>query len=149
MPALHTCLSWATNDACGGRERIRSSDDGNYVTWKQVHAITGLGIIADTGYGIGGLSHGHDHRWDNMFNLRQRIADGVVAVTQASGARLCDVASSTTLHPYHAARCSCGGIFASACPLYIPGVTLCFDFGVTHMFPLGRAHVGLTSLTAT
>eukprot|EP00308_Calcidiscus_leptoporus_P000992 CAMPEP_0119384182 /NCGR_PEP_ID=MMETSP1334-20130426/84074_1 /TAXON_ID=127549 /ORGANISM="Calcidiscus leptoporus, Strain RCC1130" /LENGTH=539 /DNA_ID=CAMNT_0007405159 /DNA_START=55 /DNA_END=1674 /DNA_ORIENTATION=+ len=73
----------------GGRtsadsERIRASDDGNYVTWKQVHQLSGLGIIADTGYGVGGLSHGHDHQWDDTFNLRKRIADGVVAVTQSN-----------------------------------------------------------------
>ena len=41
------------------------------------------GVIADTGYGVGGASQGHDAGWDDPVNLRARIADGVVAVTQA------------------------------------------------------------------
>jgi len=34
--------------------------------------------------GVGGASTGHDAAWDDVYNLRQRVADGVVAVTQAN-----------------------------------------------------------------
>merc|ERR1711995_130185 len=42
-----------------------------------------MGVIADTGYGVGGVSQGLDTSWDDPTHLRDRIADGVVAVTQA------------------------------------------------------------------
>ena len=39
--------------------RIRARDPNNMVTWAQVFASThGKGIIADTGYGVGGWSQG-------------------------------------------------------------------------------------------
>jgi len=66
----------------GGSERIRG-DAGNMVTWAQVHQASGRGIIADTGYGVGGVSMGHVASWDDEATLLARIADGVVAVTQA------------------------------------------------------------------
>ena len=62
--------------------RIRPRDNGNLVTWEQVAQASGKGIIADTGYGVGGYSQGHDDLWDDERNLLQRIGDGVVAVTQ-------------------------------------------------------------------
>lgn len=47
-----------------------------------MHLATGKGIIADTGYGVGGGSTGHVASWDEEEILQLRIADGVVAVTQ-------------------------------------------------------------------
>ena len=46
--------------------------------------VGGRGIIADTGYGVGGISMGHNEQWDDVRHLQDRIADGVVAVTQAN-----------------------------------------------------------------
>lgn len=65
----------------GGNERIRL-DNNNNVTWKSVSSISGKGIIADDGYGVGGGSTGHGTDWDSEANLKARIADGVVAITQ-------------------------------------------------------------------
>lgn len=72
----------------GGRteannSRIRMDNDNN-VTWSQVSTASGKGIIADDGYGTGGGSTGHDYSWDDVNNLKNRIADGVVAITQKS-----------------------------------------------------------------
>ncbi|MFP4163866.1 MAG: InlB B-repeat-containing protein [Chitinispirillaceae bacterium] len=69
----------------GGRtdadsELIRNE---NHTTWKSIWDITGNGIIADDGYGVGGGSIGHDDTWDDPNNLNARIADGVIAITQA------------------------------------------------------------------
>lgn len=63
----------------GGSELIR---DSNNMTWAGVHAATGKPILADTGYGVNGMSEGHDPAWDDLSNLNDRIADGVVSITQ-------------------------------------------------------------------
>ena len=76
---LHTSGGRTT----GTSERIRAHDSGNLVTWAQVHRASGKGIIADTGYGVGGRSMGHVASWDDEQTLRSRINDGLVAVTQA------------------------------------------------------------------
>ena len=70
----------------GGRtdahsERIRITDP---TTWFEIHQISGLGLIADTGYGVAGESTGHDRSWDSVTNLGARVRDGVVALTQAN-----------------------------------------------------------------
>ena len=54
----------------------------NLMTWAGVSQVTGKPILADTGYGVGGASAGHDSNWDVAANINARIADGVVAVTQ-------------------------------------------------------------------
>jgi hypothetical protein len=56
----------------------------NAMTWRGIHLLTGKGIIADDGYGVAGMSTGHDDTWDDVNNLNARIADGVVAILQAS-----------------------------------------------------------------
>ncbi len=66
-----------------GNTRIRM-DGWNDVTWSQVSRISGKPIIADDGYGVGGGSTGHDATWDDVNNLKARIADGVTAITQKS-----------------------------------------------------------------
>ncbi len=55
----------------------------NRTTWRSIYDITGKGIIADDGYGVGGGNTGHDDTWDDVNNLNARIADGVIAITQA------------------------------------------------------------------
>ncbi len=62
-------------------EKIRNV---NHTTWREVFELTGKGIIADDGYGVGGGSIGHDDTWDDATNLNARIADGVVGITQAN-----------------------------------------------------------------
>ena len=63
---LHTSGGRTT----GASERIRPNDPGNLVTWAQVHRASGKGIIADTGYGVGGASMGHVVGWDDEATLR-------------------------------------------------------------------------------
>ncbi|NLG17264.1 MAG: carbohydrate-binding protein [Fibrobacter sp.] len=66
-----------------GNARIRM-DNSNNVTWAGVVSASGKPIIADDGYGVGGGSTGHDPTWDDVNNLKARIADGVCAITQKS-----------------------------------------------------------------
>jgi hypothetical protein len=54
----------------------------NMMTWAGVSRVTGKPILADTGYGVGGMSAGHDASWDSAANINARIADGVIAITQ-------------------------------------------------------------------
>jgi len=68
--------------------RLVRGDPNNRVTWRELHRISGRGIIADTGYGVGGGKHSTadwqvDAAWFNLENLRSRLADGVIAITQA------------------------------------------------------------------
>ncbi|MCX7726664.1 MAG: carbohydrate binding domain-containing protein [Chitinispirillaceae bacterium] len=71
----------------GGRtqpasDRIRW-DNNNNVTWNGAYsAAGGKCIIADCGYGVGGQSEGHIAGWDDINNIKNRINDGVVAITQ-------------------------------------------------------------------
>jgi hypothetical protein len=59
--------------------KIRSSNDMN---WAGVSQVTGKGILADTGYGAGGMSAGHDANWDIVGNINARVADGVISISQ-------------------------------------------------------------------
>ena len=76
----------------GGRttahsDRIRAQEPGNLLTWAELHRLSGRGIIADTGYGVGGkLTDDTDlyTAWTDVDHLRDRIADGVVGVTFAN-----------------------------------------------------------------
>lgn len=73
------------NTSGGGTEansnKIRNTDN---TTWRGIFDITGKAIIADDGYGVAGSSTGHDDTWDDPNNLNARIADGVIAITQAN-----------------------------------------------------------------
>lgn len=69
--------------------RIRAQEQGNFLTWAELHRLSGRGIIADTGYGVGGKSTTeqqpeHETAWLDPQHLRARIADGVIAVTFAN-----------------------------------------------------------------
>lgn len=54
----------------------------NQMTWAGVSQVTGKGVLADTGYGANGVSAGHDPHWDDANNVNQRIADGVLSISQ-------------------------------------------------------------------
>jgi hypothetical protein len=73
------------NTSGGGTDannaKIRAA---NNMTWKSVHDLTKKPIIADDGYGVAGSPTFHDATWDDANNLKARIADGVVAVSQTS-----------------------------------------------------------------
>lgn len=74
------------NTSGGGShaENVKIDPPWNPTTWAQVHQLSGKPIIADAGYGVGGGSTGHDDEWDKAINLNARIADGVIAVSQAN-----------------------------------------------------------------
>jgi hypothetical protein len=56
----------------------------NKMTYKEIFDLVKKPIIADCGYGVGGEATGHNEAWDNVGNLNNRIADGVIAVSQAN-----------------------------------------------------------------
>jgi hypothetical protein len=62
-----------------GNTRIRNTDS---MTWRGVHEVTGKPILADTGYGVAGMSAGHDANWDVAANINARIGDGVISISQ-------------------------------------------------------------------
>ena len=69
----------------GGRSQPDSSNiKPNELTYKFMSTLTGKKIIADTGYGVAGGSSGHNYAWDDVNNLKARIADGVIAISQAN-----------------------------------------------------------------
>lgn len=72
---VHT--SGGSTDASS--EQIRGS---NNMTWAGVRAASGKPVLADTGYGVNGSSEGHDANWDNPDYINQRIADGVISISQ-------------------------------------------------------------------
>ena len=80
---LHTSGGRTTAAAA----RVRAQEEGNLLTWAEAHRVSGLGIIADTGYGVGGgfeTGRALENAWSEWTNLRDRIADGVIAVTHAN-----------------------------------------------------------------
>ena len=56
--------------------------DSNNMTWGGVSQVLGKGVLADTGYGVNGMSAGHDANWDLVANLNARIDDGVISISQ-------------------------------------------------------------------
>jgi len=50
-----------------------------------MNSLTGKKIIADTGYGVGGGSTGHNSGYDDINNLKARILNGVISVTVEHG----------------------------------------------------------------
>lgn len=62
-----------------GSDKIKGE---NRMTWDGVYNATKKPIIADCGYGAGGGSTGHNAAWDDISNLKSRIGNGVIAVTQ-------------------------------------------------------------------
>lgn len=58
----------------------------NKATWAGIHEVTGRPILADAGYGAGGGSTGHKAPWDNVLNLKARMAEGVIGIMQMNAA---------------------------------------------------------------
>ena len=56
------------------------------MTWKQIAEITGKPILADAGYDKGGKGTGHAQIWDDVSNIKARLADGVIGVMQMDAA---------------------------------------------------------------
>jgi hypothetical protein len=66
-----------------GNSTFVRSDPNNHVTWRDLQRIGGgRGIIADTGYGVGGRAAG-SVGWLSSDSLSQRMVDGVVALSTA------------------------------------------------------------------
>ena len=79
--SLISFLSNSGGRTQAGSDRIRS-DANNNVTWAGASsAAGGLCIIADCGYGVGGKPTGHASDWDNIDNIKNRMKDGVLAIT--------------------------------------------------------------------
>jgi hypothetical protein len=70
----------------GGQTDAQSNSirGSNPTTWKGIHDLTTKCIIADDGYATSGSSSGHDPTWDDVNNLKNRMSDGVIAITQAN-----------------------------------------------------------------
>ena len=69
--------------------RVRAQEPGNLLTWSDLHRISGRGVIADTGYGVGGKLTSDpelDSAWLDAEHVRARMGDGVIAVTHANPA---------------------------------------------------------------
>jgi hypothetical protein len=90
---MYINTSGGQTDATSGAIRA-----GSGTSWKSIHDLANKCIIADDGYATGGSSTGHDPTWDDISNLKNRISDGVIAITQANPKS--DWASTiTTLRP--------------------------------------------------
>ncbi len=62
----------------GNNSKIRSE---NNMTWAQASGFLGKKIIADDGYGVGGGAEENYSDWQNVNNLKSRVADGVIGLT--------------------------------------------------------------------
>jgi uncharacterized repeat protein (TIGR02543 family) len=65
--------------ALANNDKIKIEDP---MTWSGIYNTTKKSIIADCGYGAGGGCTGHNAAWDDVNNLKARIANGVCAITQ-------------------------------------------------------------------
>jgi hypothetical protein len=54
----------------------------NELRYDFMRLLTGKGIMADTGYGIAGVGQGHNELYDDVNNLKDRIRDGMISVSQ-------------------------------------------------------------------
>ena len=77
--SLFTFVNTSGGSTDASNAKIRGS---NNMTWAGVSAASGKSVLADTGYGVNGSSAGHDQNWDNPTYINQRIADGVVSISQ-------------------------------------------------------------------
>lgn len=76
---LFTFVNTSGGSTDAASETIRGS---NNMTWAGVSTASGKHVLADTGYGVNGSSAGHDTNWDNPTYINQRIADGVISISQ-------------------------------------------------------------------
>lgn len=91
----------------GNNDRIRS-DAGNNATWGGMSQLSGMGIVADDGYGVGGATNGDWTEWMNATNLNARIANGVVALTIPKPGDW--TAQIRTLRPQLSRPVTCGSV---------------------------------------
>ncbi len=77
----YTYMNTSGGGTDANSQKIRGA---NNMTWKSVYDLSKKPIIADDGYGVAGSSTFHDDTWDDANNLKARIADGVVAISQAN-----------------------------------------------------------------
>ncbi len=77
--SLFTFVHTSGGGTDASNAKIRGS---NNMTWSGVRAASGKPVLADTGYGVNGSSAGHDSNWDNPAYINQRIADGVISISQ-------------------------------------------------------------------
>jgi hypothetical protein len=70
----------------GDTEFISDSWSPSLPKWAWTYRTFRKPIFADAGYGVGGAGTGHDSRWDDINNLRNRINDGVLGLAQVNPA---------------------------------------------------------------
>lgn len=85
--ALNVAGNFTFIHTSGGGSKAAStyiSDDWatNLPTWAWVQKRWGKPMIADAGYGINGSGTGHDSNWDNVTNLKSRISEGAIGISQ-------------------------------------------------------------------
>jgi hypothetical protein len=85
--ALNVAENFSFISTSGGSSKAASafiSDDWaqNLPKWAWVMKRWKKPVIADAGYGVNGSAAGHDSNWDNVNNLKARIPDGVIGVSQ-------------------------------------------------------------------
>jgi hypothetical protein len=130
-----------------GGDRIRN-DNNNNVTWSAVHSASGKCIIADDGYGSGGSATGHDATWDDINNIKARIANGVVAITQKSPKTDWGPIITSSKSSLSASKCDCGVTIGK--PSYSINLTVGANGKVTKSPDAGSYDSGaVVTLTAT
>ena len=77
--SLFTFINTSGGGTDAASSAIRAS---NKMTWAGVSQVTGKPIMADTGYGVNGMSAGADSHWDDAANINARIEDGVASISQ-------------------------------------------------------------------
>ena len=85
--ALNISSNFSFINTSGGQSKaatdfISDSWSPSLPKWAWVLKRWGKPVIADAGYGVNGSGTGHDNNWDNVNNLKARIADGVIGVSQ-------------------------------------------------------------------
>jgi hypothetical protein len=77
--SLFTFVHTSGGHTDGGSSQIRAD---NKMTWRGVSEATGKPVLADTGYGVNGRSEGEDPVWNDPNNIKARLADGVISLSQ-------------------------------------------------------------------
>lgn len=67
----------------GGVSLPGSNIKNGEMSWSKIRSISGLPIIADDGYGVGGGLTSPNNGWTDINNIKARKADGVVGLMEA------------------------------------------------------------------
>lgn len=81
MPKSEFSLRNTSGGGTLGNNALIRSTSGNYATWAGVSQLSGMPLIADDGYGVGGATMTDWTEWLVAANVNARIADGVVALS--------------------------------------------------------------------